>query len=116
MIEDYSRTFYGPPWKTYPRPFKSDGCSFIEPIYRGFGRVPPGREYCVEHDKEYWLGGTFAEFTASNLRLGMRMAEAGYPVLGFVRAVGVMLGGLPFLPLPWRWGFGRRYGDSWWFS
>lgn len=97
-------------------PFKSDGCSFIGPIYRAFGKVPPGTEFCVEHDREYWAGGTFAEFVASNLRLALRLAEAGYPLLALIRLIGVTLGGWPFLPMPWRWGFGHRYRDSWWFS
>jgi len=98
------------------RPFESDGCSLIEPIYRAFGMVPPGREHCVEHDKEYWTGGTFSQLVGSNLRLGMRVAEGGHPILGIVRALSTMIGGLPFLPFPWRWGFGHRYRDSWWFT
>lgn len=98
------------------RPFESDGCSFIEPIYRAFGRAPPGREFCVQHDRDFWQGGPFALFVAANLRFALRLAEAGFPVLALVRLVGVMAGGWPFLPFPWRWGFGRRYRDSWRFQ
>lgn len=101
---------------TLMKPFKSDGCSFVGPIYKLFGKEAPGTEFCVAHDIEFWMGGTFQQFVLSNLRLATQLAKAGYPILGLVRLVGVFIGGWPFLPFPWRWGFGHNYRDSWWFK
>ena len=86
-----------------PPGFISDGCShFFDGDYR---------DCCVEHDLDYYKGGSFKERRASDKRLyrcvkrrkGWRNRfRASIMYLG-VRAVGVS-----FLPTPFRWGFGRN--------
>jgi hypothetical protein len=88
------------------KPFKSDGCSLIQPIYELLGRVPPAAAFCRLHDVDYWAGGPFGDFIRANREVRQRTRAAGYPILAWIRWIGVTLGGWPFLPTPWRWGFG----------
>jgi hypothetical protein len=37
------------------------------------------------------------------------IAERDHSILSQVYYVGVRLGGTPYLPTPWRWGFGWEY-------
>jgi hypothetical protein len=84
--------------------FKSDGCS-------GF---PDGtlnqpdlwKRHCIEHDRAYWTGGTREERKAADLKLRDGIQGEGKPVIARIAYVGVRIGGTPWLPTPWRWGFG----------
>jgi hypothetical protein len=85
-----------------PTRFVTDGCS----------AWPDGEEYvacCVEHDLVYWCGGSAARRSEADAAFGRCVAESGSPVLGDVMRLGVRLGGHPFFPMPYRWGFGRPY-------
>ncbi len=88
---------------TIPADFISDGCSLF----------PDGdyRNCCVEHDRSYYLGGSWRERRWADNKLFKCVAETkGFqnkliaPVMWF----GVRVGGVSFLPTPFRWGFGRK--------
>ena len=88
-------------------PFTSDGCSLF----------PDGtlkqRELwlvcCTEHDYAYWKGGTEAERIAADERLRECVAALGEPKIAKVMLSGVRAGGSPYLPTPFRWGYGWSY-------
>jgi len=85
-----------------PADFKSDGCSLF----------PDGnyRDCCVEHDKAYYLGGTKAERRAADKRLCDCVRAKGHRFLSPVIFLGVRIGGVAWLPTPFRWGFGKTNG------
>lgn len=69
----------------------------------------PWRAACVEHDYEYWRGGTKIQRLQADLRLRASVAGAGHPVWAFLMFWAVRVGGHPYLPFPWRWGFGHSW-------
>lgn len=87
--------------------FKSDGCSMW----------PDGnyRDCCVEHDKAYFLGGGYKDRAAADRVLVRCVASKGKwynkAIVPFMWA-GVRVGGVGFLPLPFRWGFGNPYPST----
>ena len=87
-----------------PHAFKSDGCSCW----------PDGDwlECCVKHDLMYWIGGTHEERKDADTELRKCITEKGHPVVGQVMFLGVRIGGVWWLPTPFRWGFGWNYPDS----
>jgi hypothetical protein len=89
--------------KTVPPNFKSDGCSlFFDGDYR---------HCCVEHDKLYYVGGSWEErWQADKLLFKCVAKKRGWwhKPLAAVMWVGVRIGGVPFLPTPFRWGFGQK--------
>lgn len=90
-------------------PFRSDGCTLS----------PDGvwRRCCIEHDKDYWMGGTLEQRKASDLRLRDCIDEAclqkRWPMwsarlISQTYYVGVRaFGRLPIRGA--RWGFGWKY-------
>lgn len=85
-----------------PADFKSDGCSLF-----------PDRNYrdcCVEHDKDYYFGGSSKERRQSDNRLYSCVRKtAGWQnkFIAPVMWLGVRVLGVSFLPTPYRWGFGK---------
>lgn len=92
-------------------PFTTDGCSggmtagwqFIS------HKKPPWNHLCVEHDRRYWKGGTRIERRKADRDLFAGMIDNGYPMIGMAMYLAVRVGGVPWLPLPWRWGYGWKY-------
>jgi len=81
-----------------PHEFVTDGCSmFLDSDWV---------ECCVEHDLEYWCGGTADERRLADRALAACVAEAGRPTLGWWMGKGVRVGGIPWPPTSWRWGYG----------
>jgi hypothetical protein len=85
-----------------PPNFRSDGCTFF----------PDGNynDCCVEHDKDYFFGGTSKERWRADKRLYKCVrTKKGWPnkLIAPVMWVGVRIGGVSFLPTPFRWGFGK---------
>ena len=84
--------------------FESDGCSSFpdgtasEPVL--------WRDDCVVHDYAYWKGGTWKERRDADRELRDGIRRKGKPVIAQLAYVGVRVGGTPWLPTPWRWGFG----------
>ncbi|MEO8074305.1 MAG: hypothetical protein ABI686_13785 [Acidobacteriota bacterium] len=85
-----------------PADFKSDGCSnFPDYDYR---------DCCVEHDKTYYVGGSWKKRWRSDKKLYKCVtAKKGFehkfiaPAMWF----GVRAFGVPWLPTSFRWGFGK---------
>ncbi|MGI9266331.1 MAG: hypothetical protein ACR2QY_02300 [Akkermansiaceae bacterium] len=64
------------------------------------------RDDCVVHDYAYWKGGTWKERRDADRKLRDGIRSKGKPVIAQLAYMGVRLGGTPWLPTPWRWGFG----------
>lgn len=94
-----------------PRPFRSDECSGgMSRIWRRLtGRALPWADACIEHDRAYWRGGTAEERREADRWLMAEVAVSGHPVWAFLMWCAVRIGGVPWLPTPWRWGFGFNY-------
>jgi len=87
--------------------FTTDGCSDFPdgtPSQRDLWR-----HCCVAHDKTYWAGGSYAERLASDHELEQCVAKVGEPALARLMMAGVRVGGSPYWPTRFRWG----YGWSW---
>jgi hypothetical protein len=63
---------------------------------------------CVEHDVAYWCGGSAAARVQADAAFGACMrADARHSRhLGDLMYWSVRIGGTPWLPFPWRWGYG----------
>ena len=84
-----------------PKKFVSDGCS-CWPDYEWV-------ECCIEHDLFYWFGGTKEERKQVDVNFRDCVSQEGYPYLSTFMYYGVRLGGVPWLPTSFRWGFGWNY-------
>lgn len=90
------------------RPFTTDGCSL-------FPEGTPEQQVlwlgcCVEHDLAYWRGGTRDEREHADARLQQCVAGVGEPRVAELMLKGVRVGGSPYWPTPFRWGYGWPYG------
>lgn len=82
---------------------KSDGCTLIPD-----GDIKP---CCLVHDREYFYGGTRGERRESDKKLYTCIKKKkGFHHRLFAPLIwlGVRIGGLPFLPTSFRWGFGTK--------
>ena len=88
-------------------PFSTDGCSLF----------PDGtlknktlwQACCIEHDKAYWQGGTYKERKTADEALGKCVASVGQLKTAKLMQQGVRVGGSPYWPTPFRWGYGWSY-------
>ncbi len=83
--------------------FKSDGCSMF----------PDGdyRNCCVAHDVAYFAGGSWTTRWQADKNLYKCVAATKgfqHKIIAPVMWLGVRIGGVHFLPTPFRWGFGRK--------
>ena len=87
------------PVRVMPADFKSDGCSLF----------PDGNYHdcCFEHDKAYYFGGTKVERKAADRQLCDCVRAKGHRFLAPMMYLGVRIGGVAWLPTPFRWGFGN---------
>jgi hypothetical protein len=79
--------------------FTTDGCTlFPDGTWQGC---------CVQHDMLYWCGGSGAERRAADDLLRRCVSDHGGGTLeDTVMYWGVRIGGHPWLPTTWRWGYG----------
>jgi hypothetical protein len=63
----------------------------------------------VEHDIAYWCGGNAEDRRRSDRELRDCAAETAGCVLPAMIRAGVWIGGAPWQPAPWRWGYGWDY-------
>jgi hypothetical protein len=89
------------------RPFRSDGCSAFPDGTRAQKDLWLG--CCVEHDKAYWKGGTYKERKKADEALRRCVAAAGEPAVARLMLAGVRVGGTPYFPTKFRWGYGWPY-------
>ena len=81
-----------------PYRFTTDGCSLWPDD--GWQRC------CIEHDIDYWCGGSSVDRCASDRRLRACAEALGHGTAGRIMHFGTRLGGHPWVPFPWRWGYG----------
>lgn len=87
-------------------PFTTDGCSMF----------PDGTFWdqrlwlpcCTAHDLAYWRGGDFMARYAADEALLQCVDELGEPAVAVTMMLGVRVGGSPFWPTPFRWGYGWK--------
>jgi hypothetical protein len=101
--------------------FSSDGCSGgMSWAWRAVtGRGPPWEGCCVTHDRAYWAGGTRDDRRAADraLRRCVIATACEYALMGerliialaWLIWAAVRIGGVPWLPTRYRWGFGWHY-------
>lgn len=90
------------------KPFTTDGCSL-------FPDGSPENKHlwlqcCLEHDRSYWLGGTRDERRAADKQLKQCVVGLDEKFVAGVMQTGVRLGGTPWLPTSFRWGYGWPFG------
>jgi len=86
------------------QPFQTDGCS-----------AWPDGDYlqcCIDHDREYWMGGSSQDRLNADLSLRSCVAGKGNALNATLMYYGVRMGGTPWLPFSWRWGFGQDFPDG----
>jgi len=85
-----------------PYPFTTDGCTLSPDC--------TWQMCCVEHDMEYWCGGSATERAAADTRLQSCVAaKGGGRTLARLMYWAVRIAAHPLVPAYWRWG----YGWSW---
>lgn len=88
-------------------PFTTDGCS-------DFPDGTPSQQSlwldcCIRHDLAYWKGGTREERLGADQALRECVAQAGEPKIADIMLAGVRMGGSPYFPTSYRWGYGWPY-------
>ncbi len=63
----------------------------------------------MKHDLAYWQGGTREQRREADRELVRGVGAEGHPVLARSMYPGMRIGGAPWWPTPWRWGFGWSY-------
>ena len=89
------------------KPFTTDGCS-------DFPNGTPEHQdlwlaCCIQHDLAYWMGGTYKERLEADKELKACVEKVGEPAIAKLMLAGVRVGGTPFLPTSFRWGYGWPY-------
>jgi hypothetical protein len=79
--------------------FTTDGCS------RWFDES--WVSCCVVHDIMYWCGGSDDDRKEAD-KIIKECADKKAFLMGGIIYPGVRIGGLPWLPTPWRWGYGWK--------
>lgn len=94
-------------------PFTSDGCSSFPD-----GTIAQNDLWlscCTTHDRAYWKGGSYSQRLKADVDLQECVAQLGEEVVSILMLTGVRVGGTPFLPTTFRWGYGwpypRAYGE-----
>ena len=84
--------------------FTSDGCSMFPDGTREQKLL--WHQCCVVHDLAYWLGGTAEERKDADQALKNCVADVDEPQIAKLMLAGVRVGGTPWLPTRFRWGYG----------
>lgn len=92
------------------KPFVTDGCSHFPEGTRDHKDL--WLRCCLQHDITYWQGGTYEERLAADLALRECVREVGEPVIAQIMLGGVRVGGSPYWPTQFRWGYGWPYPRS----
>ncbi|KZN70412.1 hypothetical protein [Pseudoalteromonas luteoviolacea] len=87
--------------------FTSDGCSVFP------DGTPTQKELwlscCTAHDYAYWKGGTYDDRLNADRELEKCVANVGEAKIAKLMLAGVRVGGSPYLPTSFRWGYGWPY-------
>ena len=85
-------------------PFTTAGCSSFPD--GTFDQRSLWAVCCIRHDFAYWKGGTYEERQAADEALAACVAEVGEAGVAKLMLAGVRVGGTPYLPTSYRWGYG----------
>ena len=102
-----STTRLDPSTTTKLKTFKSDGCTCVPDGPRSDS--DKWHLSCEEHDLAYWKGGSRRDRLNADRQLKAAIKESGHLFTSKIYFIGTRFGGTPYLPTPWRWGFGRSY-------
>lgn len=89
------------------KPFTSDGCSAFPD-----GTLKQKELWlscCTSHDYSYWQGGTYDERLVADKELHQCVSRIGEPQIANIMLAGVRVGGSPYFPTSFRWGYGWSY-------
>ncbi len=89
------------------KPFTSDGCSAFPD--GTFEQNTLWLNCCVAHDLAYWQGGTYQQRKDADNELKACVAGVGEKQIASLMLAGVRVGGSPFFPTTFRWGYGWPY-------
>ena len=89
------------------RPFTTDGCSSFPDGTLAHKQL--WLACCTAHDLAYWQGGTFKQREQADIDLKECVAKVGEQEIAVLMLAGVRVGGTPFLPTSFRWGYGWPY-------
>lgn len=85
-------------------PFTTDGCSAFPD--GTFMQNELWLSCCIVHDFAYWQGGTYDERLIADQALEQCVAKVGEPQIAALMLAGVRVGGSPYFPTTFRWGYG----------
>ena len=89
------------------KPFTSDGCSVFPD--GTFSQKNLWLSCCTIHDYAYWQGGTYEQRLSADNALQQCVAQVGEPNIATLMLAGVRVGGTPYFPTQFRWGYGWSY-------
>ncbi len=89
------------------KPFTSDGCSAFPDGNRAQHEL--WLACCIAHDFAYWQGGTSAQRKEADDTLAQCVTKTGERAIAQLMLAGVRVGGTPYLPTRFRWGYGWPY-------
>lgn len=98
----------------------SDGCSGgmsaiyskLKFLHKHNGKTLEWRHCCEIHDKAYYYGGTKKQKIIADEKLGSCVSKVvGNKFLGKAMQAAVEIGGGPYLPTPYRWGYGEDFRE-----
>jgi len=93
------------------RPFTSDGCSSFPDGTLSHKQL--WLSCCTAHDFAYWQGGVYSERLKADYELKQCVSKVGEPAIATIMLAGVRVGGSPYFPTQFRWGYGWRW--QWFF-
>jgi hypothetical protein len=93
------------PVKNELLPFQSDGCTGW---FDGIGKKDY-TECCLQHDINYWAGGTSQEKRQTDVELRKCVSEIAGPFMGYLMYVSVRIFGYTDPTDVTRWGYGWKY-------
>lgn len=89
------------------KPFTTDGCSAFPD-----GTIKQQSIWvncCIRHDLAYWKGGTYEDRLQADIELRACVHKVGEPEIALIMLAGVRVGGSPYYPTSYRWGYGWPY-------
>ena len=89
------------------KPFTTDGCSMFPD--GTFENNTKWVDCCVRHDFAYWKGGSFSDRQKADEDLEQCVKALGEKEISQLMFSGVRVGGSPFYPTPYRWGYGWSF-------
>ena len=87
--------------------FTTDGCSSFPDGTLSHQQL--WHRCCTAHDLAYWAGGVLDERLKADLELRACVISVGEPAVAELMLAGVRVGGSPWLPTTFRWGYGWPY-------